>query len=146
MKIAFGSDHAGFSLRQRLEAWAEAHGHHVLTFGASSEESFDYPVASDEVAQALGNKSADFGVLICGTGIGVSIRANRHHGIRAALCCSPEMAILARKHNDANVLCIGARMTESEAAVGILEVFLATEADPSERHQRRVALLDANVE
>ena len=142
MRLAFGSDHAGYELRKALEAHATELRHDVVSLGATSKEPFDYPDASDLVAHEVLVGSADLGVLICGTGIGVSIRANRYKGIRAAVCCSTQAAELARQHNHANVLCLGARMTSDGAARQILSMFLNTGEDHSERHERRVQELD----
>lgn len=142
MKLVFGSDHAGFELRQQLARAATADGHEVRELGARSAQSFDYPLASDEVCASLLNKEADLGVLICGSGIGVEIRANRYNGIRAANCTSVKMAELARQHNHANVLCLGARLLEPEEARQILQAFLRSQPDMMERHQKRVELLD----
>lgn len=140
--LAFGSDHAGVELRSVLVAAARQLGYEVTEYGAPSGDSFDYPLASDAVAHAVLDGDAQLGVLICGSGIGVSIRANRYPGIRAALCFAPEHAELARLHNHANVLCLGARLIENEQAQAILAKFLSTEPDMDHRHLRRVELLD----
>lgn len=144
MNLVFGSDHAGFELRTELAQEAKAYGHTVVEVGATSTEPYDYPDASDLVAQAILRGHSEMGVLICGTGIGVSIRANRYDGIRAAVCCSVETASLARLHNHANVLCIGARTTSVELAKEILKTFLETGEDGQERHVRRVEKLDGS--
>ena len=143
MKLAFGSDHAGFDLRRVLEAWATAQGHEIASLGAESAEPYDYPDAADAVALELLRNHGVIGVLVCGTGIGVSIRANRYDHIRAANCCSTKMAELARLHNHANVLCLGSRTTEPNEAVSILSTFLSTSEDRDERHTRRVLKLDS---
>lgn len=145
MLIALGSDHAGFELKQDVKVWLEKQGHVVTEYGAMSPDRFDYPQASNEVAQALLANTAQFGILICGTGIGVSIRANRFKGIRAALCTSKEMAQMAREHNYANVLCLGARILEKEAALEIVDTFLHGSEDHAERHENRVQMLDDEV-
>ncbi|MCB0826744.1 MAG: ribose 5-phosphate isomerase B [Armatimonadetes bacterium] len=144
MKIALGCDHAGYELSESVENHLVTLGHEVTRFGALSEERFDYPLASDGVACAILDGSQELGVLICGSGIGVSIRANRYDGIRAALCHSTETAELARQHNHANVLCLGARILSKDLALAILESFLNTEVDSGERHVKRVELLDGN--
>lgn len=141
MKIVLGSDHAGFDLRGVLAEYLSV-DHEVVQVGALDHSSYDYPNASDAVASVLLDGSAELGVLICGTGIGVSIRANRHPHIRAALCCGKEEAVLARQHNHANVLCLGARMLSSEQALEILKTFLSTDEDKDPRHERRVEQLD----
>lgn len=145
MKVVFGSDHAGFELRRHLADGLAAKGHEVEEVGASSLDSFDYPLASDEVAARVLDGRADFGVLVCGTGIGVSIRANRYPGVRAALCTSVEMARLAREHNYANVLCLGARILSQEDAGSVMDAFFEAAEERGERHERRVSLLDGNV-
>lgn len=145
-RLAFGSDHAGFHHRTGLAEFARSLGHEVSEFGAASTESYDYPEASDLVAHEVLQGRADFGILICGSGIGVCIRANRYFGIRAAACYSTEMAKLAKLHNHANVLCLGERLTEFEAAKQILLEFLDTEPDGSPRHCIRVEKLDSELE
>jgi ribose 5-phosphate isomerase B len=144
MKLVFGSDHAGFSLRKKLVEWATQEGHEVLELGAQDESPYDYPDAADLVAKAVLSKEWDFGVLACGTGIGVAMSANRHKGIRAANCCTPEMAELSREHNHANILCLGGRLLDPQQALEILKAFLATGEDTAGRHSRRVQKLDQN--
>ena len=145
MRLVFGSDHAGLELRRHVSHWARQHGHDVVEVGADSEDAYDYPLASDAVACELKSGDFDFGVLVCGTGIGVCIRANRYTHVRAAECTSVEMARLARQHNYANVLCLGGRILSKELAEQILAAFLDTGTDEAERHARRVNLLDANL-
>ncbi|MBN8690862.1 MAG: RpiB/LacA/LacB family sugar-phosphate isomerase [Armatimonadetes bacterium] len=143
MKLAFSSDHAGFEFRQALADWARSQGHQVDEYGAKSHSSFDYPVAADEAVASILAGSHDLGVFICGSGIGISIRANRYPGIRCALCCGVESARLARLHNNANAIALGARMMSAEDGIAILAEFLSTEPDPDERHARRVRQLDS---
>lgn len=143
MKLIFGSDHAAFSLRKALAHLMVAAGHDVVEVGAPSEDSYDYPDASDLVAEAVLSGTAERGVLLCGSGIGVSIRANRYPGIRAALCTTPQLAELARAHNQANVLCMGARVLSQSEAEAILAAFLTAEPEENPRHERRIAKLDA---
>jgi len=143
LKLGFGSDHAGLDLRHQLESWAKEKGHEVHSFGAMSPESYDYPDAADALCRRLLEGKLDFGILICGSGIGISIRANRHLGIRAALCTSPLMAELSRQHNHANVLCLGARITEPDVAKECLDAFLCASPDLGERHVRRIVKLDS---
>lgn len=114
-----------------------------MAFGAMSTDSYDYPDAADLVVSELLSGRADLGVLVCGSGIGISIRANRHAGIRAANCCSAEMATLARQHNHANVLALGERLVSEGDAMEIFDAFLAGEPDLAERHARRVVKLDS---
>jgi RpiB/LacA/LacB family sugar-phosphate isomerase len=141
VRLAFGSDHAGFDRRRAIAQFAVSLGHTVTEHGAQGPDAFDYPIAADKVAGEVLGGRADAGVLICGTGIGVSIRA----GIRAALCCSPHAAELARQHNHANVLCLGARTSSEEESRAVLAAFLQTPYDEAERHVRRAGLLDGNL-
>lgn len=127
MKIALGADHGGFALKEIVKKHLEDKGFKVLDKGCYSTESVDYPVYAKAVANSILNKEADFGILICGTGIGISIAANRFKGIRAALCSNTTMAKLTREHNDANILALGARMTGDVLALEIVDEFLKTE-------------------
>jgi ribose 5-phosphate isomerase B len=127
MKIAFGADHAGFLLKKELMEWIKQYDHQVLDFGTYSEESVDYPDYAYPAAEAVAAGIADFGVIICGTGIGVSITANKVTGIRAANCMTTEMAKLAREHNNANVITVGARLIDAETAKELILTFLETE-------------------
>jgi ribose 5-phosphate isomerase B len=145
MTIVFSSDHAGYSLRESLVEHAKTAGYETIAVGAPSEDAYDYPDAADEAAKLVLSGTAHFGVFVCGTGIGICIRANRYKGIRGAPCTSVEMAELAREHNDANVLCLGARITPAGLAVEIMDAFLAAPASEVDRHKRRVAKLDGNV-
>lgn len=141
MKIALGSDHAGFKLKEALKGFLISKNLKVLDEGAYSEDAVDYPDFAKKVADDIKNKNADFGILICGTGIGMSIAANRIKGIRAALCLFPEMAKLARSHNDANVLVLPGRLISSELAQWITEVFL-NEKFEGGRHEKRVKKIE----
>ena len=136
--IAIGSDHAGFELKGTLVRELTELGYAPLDLGTDGEESVDYPDFAHAVAQALKAGKADMGVLICGTGIGISIAANRHPEIRAALVHDALGARMCRQHNDANVIVFGGRMIGSEVARDCLDVFLNTEFEGG-RHQRRVA-------
>jgi ribose 5-phosphate isomerase B len=142
MKLSLGSDHAAFELRTWLAARLIEDGHEVEALGAEGPEPYDYPDASDLVAESVLAGRSQFGILLCGTGIGVSIRANRHMGIRAALCCGPDTARLAREHNDANVLCLGARTNAPEFALEIVRTFLKGTPSQEPRHRARVSKLD----
>jgi ribose 5-phosphate isomerase B len=137
MKIAVASDHAGFNYKKELSAYLKELGHQVLDFGTFSEESVDYPDYAFPAAEAVAGGIADFGILICGTGIGMAITANKIVGIRAANCTSTEMAEMARRHNNANVLTLGARITDIEIAKKIIKVFLDTEFEGG-RHMIRI--------
>lgn len=137
MNIAVGSDHAGYDMKKHVLAWLERHGHKAEDMGPYSDESVDYPDYARKVAGAVAEGRFDQGILMCGTGIGVSIAANKVNGVRAALACSPEFAALARQHNNANVLCFSARFNDTSAAEKILESWFGSEFEGG-RHQRRV--------
>lgn len=143
MKLAFGADHAAYELREALAAHARTQGHEVTTFGATGPEPYDYPDAADAVVREIYEKRADLGVLCCGTGIGITIRANRYEHIRAANCTSVEMAQLARQHNHANILGLGARILTIELATSIFDAFLSTPESTEPRHIARVEKIDA---
>lgn len=138
--IAIASDHAGFELKGQLKQELQALGFDALDLGPDSAASVDYPDFANRLADALKAGKAARGVLICGTGIGISMAANRHRHIRAALVHDVTGARLTRQHNDANVLCIGARLTGSDVAKDCLRVFLTTDFEGG-RHQNRVAKL-----
>jgi ribose 5-phosphate isomerase B len=140
VKIAVGSDHAGFDLKQRLARNLERQGHQVLDLGTHGTESVDYPDFAGAVAGAVRDGRAERGLLVCGTGIGMSIRANRDAGVRAAKCNDPFEARMARAHNDANVLCLGARVVDASVAEELVTLFLATPFEGG-RHSLRVAKL-----
>jgi ribose 5-phosphate isomerase B len=135
MRIALASDHAGFELKEAAKNWLDAE---LIDEGTHSTDSVDYPDYAAKVARDIQEKKADYGVLVCGTGIGMSIAANRFKGVRAALCRSIEDARLAREHNDANVLVLGGRVTGMVEAKKIVETFFSTEFSGAERHCRRV--------
>jgi ribose 5-phosphate isomerase B len=137
MKIAIGADHAGFVLKQRLRAKLETEGHEVKDFGADGLESTDYPDYAEPVARAVAGGDADRGILICSTGIGMSIVANKVPGIRAALGTNPEEVRLIRGHNDANILTLGANFIAEADAAELVNIFLATEFEGG-RHARRL--------
>lgn len=141
MRILLGSDHAGFSMRKAVVAALEAEGHECVEVGAMSEERYDYPDAADLLAAKI--HEADCGIVICGSGIGISIRMNRHPGVRCALCTTELMATLAREHNHANVLALGARIVGPDQAMAIVRAFLAGVEDTAQRHANRVRKLDA---
>lgn len=135
--IAIASDHAGFEVKEALKKQLREAGYEVADLGTDGPESVDYPDFADALAAALTNGTAARGVLICGTGIGISIAANRHRHVRAARCCDATDARLAREHNDANVLVLGSRTTGTETAADCLRMFLET-AFEGGRHQRRI--------
>ncbi|MFH1005847.1 MAG: ribose 5-phosphate isomerase B [Bacteroidota bacterium] len=137
MKLAIGSDHAGFSLKEKLIKYLLEKRYEVKDFGTYSEESTDYPDYAHLVARAVEEKKFDFGILLCGSGNGINMTANKHAGIRAALCWNRVLAKLARQHNDANILSLPARFIEEEEAKKCVDVFLSTSFE-SGRHERRV--------
>ena len=141
MTVSIGSDHAGFIYKEALKQMLVDDGYVVLDVGTYSAESVDYPDYGAAAAHLVRDKHADFGVVICGSGIGISIAANKVRGIRAANCTSVELAQLARMHNDANVIAIGQRIVSIELAQEMVRVFLTTEFEGG-RHQRRVEKID----
>jgi ribose 5-phosphate isomerase B len=144
VKIAVGSDHAGYELKQRLAQALQRQGHDVLDLGTHGTQSVDYPDFAGAVAGAVAGGRAERGLLVCGTGIGMSIRANREPGVRAAKCNDPLEARMARAHNDANVLCLGARVLDPSVAEELLSLFLSTPFEGG-RHAIRVAKLGAKA-
>ncbi len=137
MRIAIGGDHAGFYHKEKIKKFLESKGHHVVDFGPDSAESSDYADFVHPAATSIEKGECDFGVLICGSGQGVNITANKHQRIRAALCWNVELARLARQHNNANVICFAARFIAYEYVEQMTDVFLSTEFEGG-RHQRRV--------
>ncbi len=137
MKIAIGNDHAGPAYKQAIVAFLESKGYEVINYGTDTFDSVDYPDFGHQVALAVENKIVDFGIVICGSGNGIAITANKHQGVRCALCWTKEIAELAKQHNDANIISIPARFTSIEQAVAIVETFLATTFEGG-RHQNRV--------
>ena len=144
MKIAFGSDHAGFDYKQMLMARARELGHEITDLGTHVRESCDYPVYGRAVAEAVKAGAADRGVLVCGTGFGISLAANRMKGIRCVNASEELTVRMSRRHNDANMLAVGERIVGRDKAVSLLETFLETEFD-GDRHARRVDLIDTLV-
>lgn len=137
MKIAIGSDHAGFEYKEGLKKWLDKNGFEVTDFGAHNGDSSDYADFAHPVATDVDNQNASLGVLVCGSANGVAITANKHQGIRAAICWNEELASLARRHNDANVLCIPARFISLDLAEKVLDAFLKASFEGG-RHARRV--------
>ncbi|MBR2521362.1 MAG: ribose 5-phosphate isomerase B [Oscillospiraceae bacterium] len=140
--IALGSDHAGYPLKLEIIKYLDAHGYEWKDFGTFSTESCDYPVYGEAVARAVASGACDRGLLFCGTGIGISLAANKVPGIRAAACSDVFSAEMCRRHNNAQILALGARVVGAGLAEKIVEVFLNTEFEGG-RHARRVALIDA---
>jgi len=139
--IALACDHGGFDLMQIVKSLLDDEGFSYTDFGTFSVESTDYPVYAVSAGNAVAHGECQLGILICGTGIGMSIAANKIAGIRAALCCNVFMAEMARMHNDANVLVLGARVLDSDVALDIIRVFLHSHFDGDGRHGRRVKML-----
>ena len=140
--IAIGSDHGGFALKKALMAHLDKRGLKYKDFGTYSEASCDYPVYAKAVAHAVADGECERGILICGTGIGVSITANKVPGIRAALCGDSFSAEATRQHNDANILCMGARVVGEGLALKIADTFLDTPFSNDERHIRRISQIE----
>ena len=138
--IAIGSDHGGYALKQEIMAHLRELGLEYKDYGTYSEESCDYPVYGEAVGRAVAGGECDRGIIICGTGIGISIAANKVKGVRAALCGDCYSAEMTRRHNDANILALGARVLGSGLALKIVDTFLHTEFDGG-RHARRVELI-----
>jgi ribose 5-phosphate isomerase B len=142
VKIALGSDHAGFSCKEAVKEYLKENSGSLVDVGTYNEDSVDYPDFAHQVANRVSDNSADAGILLCGSGNGVAIAANKHRNVRAALCWNPEIAKLARLHNDANILCIPARYVSVEEAMEIIKAFLETDFEGG-RHSRRVEKIEA---
>lgn len=140
--IAIGSDHGGFELKKEVMAHLDARGLEYNDFGTYSDASCDYPVYGKAVAKAVASGECERGIIICGTGIGISIAANKVHGIRAALCGDCFSAEATRQHNDANVLALGARVVGPGLALKIVDTFLDTPFSNGERHIRRIEMIE----
>lgn len=137
-KIAgMAADHAGYTMKEALKSLLEERGYEIKDFGTHSEESMDYPDVAHPLAEAVESGSVDFGVALCGSGNGISITLNKHQGVRAALCWKPELAALAKQHNNANVLSLPARFISLEEAKAIVAAYLDAEFEGG-RHQRRI--------
>ncbi len=138
MKIAVSSDHASFELKEKVKKHLESTGHEVTDFGCNSEESCDYPDYAAPAARAVAAGDVDYGVIMCGSGQGATMVANKIKGIRAALCRTIDDVIGTREHNNANVLTLGARITDHTTALALVDTFLKTPFPGDERHQRRI--------
>ena len=141
LKIVIGCDHAAVDMKNSVKEELLSKGYEVLDVGTHTNDSCDYPVIAHELCAKLQDGSHDMGILICGTGIGMSIAANKHRGIRAACCSEVYSAELTRRHNDANVLCFGARVIDNEKALELVKIFISTEyeGELGGRHKQRVA-------
>jgi len=137
MTISIGSDHAGFQYKEAIKIMLLDNNYTVDDHGTFTEDSVDYPDFVHPVALAVTKKEADFGILVCGSGQGVMMTANKHQDIRAALCWTPELAALARQHNNANILCLAQRFMDLETVFEIIKTFLSTKFEGG-RHERRV--------
>lgn len=140
--IAIGSDHGGFDLKEKVIAHLKDQGIECKDYGCPDKSSCDYPIFGRAVAEAVAKGECEKGIVICTTGIGISITANKVKGIRCALCADTVSAKLTRLHNDANVLAMGAGIVGENLALGIVDAFLGTEFSGEERHQRRVDLIE----
>lgn len=143
MRIIFGADHGGVNLKKQLSAFAQQLGHTVQDAGTDSDNPVDYPDFAQAVGTAIQSRTADYGVLICRTGIGMCISANKIHGVRAAIAYNPQVVTLSRQHNDSNVLCFGADFISPETAKEYLQLWLTTPFSGEERHLRRVKKIQA---
>ena len=142
MKISMGSDHGGYALKEHLKEVLTAKGHEIVDCGTYSTESCDYPDFGEAAARKVATGACERGIVVCTTGIGISMAANKVRGVRCALCSEPLSAEMTRRHNDANMLALGAAMTGTMLAERIVEEFLSTEFEGG-RHARRVGKLDA---
>ena len=142
MKIAIGNDHAATDLKFTIMEYVKELGHEVINFGTDGNESCDYPEFGEKVGRAVAAGEADCGILICGTGVGISIAANKVPGVRCALCSEPHSAHMTREHNNANVLAMGGGLIGENMAYKIVDEFLNTEFSVEEKHHRRVNQLE----
>lgn len=143
-KIAIATDHAGYTLKEKILKYLAKEGFKVKDFGCFSEESVDYPDLAHPLANAIENKEFDFGISICGTGNGINMAANKHQGIRSALCWNEETSRLARSHNDANICALPARFISESEAYLILKTFLSTDFEGG-RHKRRIDKISIKI-
>ena len=143
MKIAIGNDHAGVDVKKKIERYLIKKGIEVINKGYDGKESVDYPDFIHPVSQEVKEKKVEFGIIICGSGNGAAMTANKHKGVRAAICWSEEIAELARQHNDANIISIPSRFLSEEGIINIIEVFIKTGFEGG-RHKRRIEKIDEN--
>ena len=141
MKISIGNDHAGTNYKLELLSYLTTQGHTVINHGTNDEDSVDYPDTIHPVADDVSNHKSDIGIIICGSGNGANMTANKHKSIRSALCWNSHIAVLAHQHNDANILSLPARFISLEEAKEIIDIFLSTEFEGG-RHQRRIDKID----
>lgn len=143
MKIAFAADHGGYQLKDKLVAYLKSNGIDTVDFGTNSSESCDYPDFADPLCKAVASGECNFGVLVCSTGIGMSIAANKHKGIRAACCSETVSAELTRAHNNSNVLCLGEFIVGEHTARKMVDIFINTPFSEGERHVRRISKISS---
>ena len=143
MKIAFAADHGGYQLKDKLVAYLNGRGIETVDFGTNSSDSCDYPDFADPLCKSVASGECDLGVLVCSTGIGMSIAANKHKGIRAACCSETISAGLTRAHNNSNVLCMGEFIVGEHTAKEMVDIFINTPFSEGERHVRRVSKVNA---
>jgi len=141
MKIAIGADHAGYVYKNQIIEMLEAQNIEVLDFGTKNLDSTDYPVYAFKVAECVRDKGADYGILICGTGVGMSIAANKVQGIRAGVCQSVFAARSIKEHNNANIICLGSRTNTLDEILEFVTIFLATDYSHGERHVKRLEMI-----
>ena len=144
MKIGIGCDHVGYELKGKVTEHLRELGHEVVDFGTNSSERTDYPIYGEAVARAVANGTCEKGILICGTGVGISLAANKVHGIRAVVCSEPYSALLSRRHNDTNILAFGARVVGADLALMIVDAWLSGVYEGG-RHAKRVQMI-ADIE
>lgn len=142
MKIGIGNDHSATELKMAVKEHLEGKGYEVINYGTDTTDSCDYPAYGKKVARAILEKEVDCGILICGTGVGISIAANKVRGIRAGVCSDTATARLIKQHNNANILAFGARIVGVELAKDLVDAYLGAEFEGGERHTRRVSLLE----
>ena len=143
MKIAIGNDHAGVEVKEKIQEHLEKKGHQVINKGYDGEESVDYPDFIHPVSKEVKEKKAEMGVIVCGSGNGAAITANKHKGVRAAICWSEEIAALAKHHNNANIISIPSRFLNEKEIIKIIDVFIEAEFEGG-RHERRVKKIDTD--
>lgn len=141
MKIAIASDHGGFELKEKIYVYLKDKGHEIKNFGTNSKESCDYPIYAKKVCGAILHNNFEKGILICTTGLGMSMTANRYKGIRAACLSDKFSAEMTRKHNNSNILCLGAKVVDEKLAKEIIDIWLKTEYEGG-RHQKRIDMMD----
>ena len=140
--IALACDHGGFNMMQNVIKYLESEGYRFQNYGTFSPEYCDYPIIAEPAAKSITDGECDKGIFICGTGIGMSIVANKTRGIKAALCTTRYMAEMSRNHNNANVLVLGERVIDSDTAIELVKAFLTTDFSDKEKHHRRVDMID----